>query len=130
MCEFDRQGLQRGRQLVSPLAYCRGVGREAGTRAGSVSDPALRLDVAVQAADSRSGSVRRRLQLDDATAVLVQLPLAYADEGVEPLHGAGMSRIRASSTYPSPSSACSRSEEHTSELQSLMRISYAVLCLK
>src|SRR3546814_6995053 len=28
------------------------------------------------------------------------------------------------------SSTCSRSEEHTSELQSLMRISYAVLCLK
>src|SRR3546814_2558534 len=28
------------------------------------------------------------------------------------------------------SSSCSRSEEHTSELQSLMRISYAVFCLK
>src|SRR3546814_3471682 len=28
------------------------------------------------------------------------------------------------------SSAASRSEEHTSELQSLMRISYAVFCLK
>src|SRR3546814_5996062 len=27
-------------------------------------------------------------------------------------------------------SACARSEEHTSELQSLMRISYAVFCLK
>src|SRR3546814_6620877 len=27
-------------------------------------------------------------------------------------------------------SECSRSEEHTSELQSLMRISYAVFCLK
>src|SRR3546814_3848031 len=26
--------------------------------------------------------------------------------------------------------ACNRSEEHTSELQSLMRISYAVFCLK
>src|SRR3546814_3800619 len=26
--------------------------------------------------------------------------------------------------------ACTRSEEHTSELQSLMRITYAVLCLK
>src|SRR3546814_7576770 len=26
--------------------------------------------------------------------------------------------------------ACDRSEEHTSELQSLMRISYAVFCLK
>src|SRR3546814_5093135 len=31
---------------------------------------------------------------------------------------------------PSPAPPCSRSEEHTSELQSLMRISYAVFCLK
>src|SRR3546814_20081404 len=35
---------------------------------------------------------------------------------------------------PAPCSTCppipSRSEEHTSELQSLMRISYAVFCLK
>src|SRR3546814_10063475 len=30
----------------------------------------------------------------------------------------------------SASRGCSRSEEHTSELQSLMRISYAVFCLK
>src|SRR3546814_4931682 len=29
-----------------------------------------------------------------------------------------------------PARACRRSEEHTSELQSLMRISYAVFCLK
>src|SRR3546814_1564255 len=28
------------------------------------------------------------------------------------------------------STSCNRSEEHTSELQSLMRISYAVFCLK
>src|SRR3546814_4692757 len=31
---------------------------------------------------------------------------------------------------PAPASAGARSEEHTSELQSLMRISYAVFCLK
>src|SRR3546814_1666419 len=31
---------------------------------------------------------------------------------------------------PSTSSKLDRSEEHTSELQSLMRISYAVFCLK
>src|SRR3546814_6836549 len=31
---------------------------------------------------------------------------------------------------PTAGSALSRSEEHTSELQSLMRISYAVFCLK
>src|SRR3546814_5933003 len=34
---------------------------------------------------------------------------------------------RAISRFPAP---YARSEEHTSELQSLMRISYAVLCLK
>src|SRR3546814_4463279 len=31
---------------------------------------------------------------------------------------------------PAPPAASGRSEEHTSELQSLMRISYAVFCLK
>src|SRR3546814_8058036 len=31
--------------------------------------------------------------------------------------------------HPRDWRACSRSEEHTSELQSLMRISYAVFCL-
>src|SRR3546814_1832389 len=31
---------------------------------------------------------------------------------------------------PTTASAVTRSEEHTSELQSLMRISYAVFCLK
>src|SRR3546814_8645597 len=33
-------------------------------------------------------------------------------------------------TESSPAQACRRSEEHTSELQSLMRSSYAVFCLK
>src|SRR3546814_5469368 len=40
-------------------------------------------------------------------------------------HGDGFGSCRCAS--PSP---CLRSEEHTSELQSLMRISYAVFCLK
>src|SRR3546814_4284977 len=34
------------------------------------------------------------------------------------------------SSSPSGPRMCTRSEEHTSELQSLMRISYAVFCLK
>src|SRR3546814_2702418 len=33
-------------------------------------------------------------------------------------------------TYASPACGQGRSEEHTSELQSLMRLSYAVFCLK
>src|SRR3546814_11028081 len=39
--------------------------------------------------------------------------------------GAGAAFARADATHGRP-----RSEEHTSELQSLMRISYAVFCLK
>src|SRR3546814_5136699 len=46
--------------------------------------------------------------------------IAASDEGSE-----GASRH-----YPASRSATDRSEEHTSELQSLMRISYAVFCLK
>src|SRR3546814_2441443 len=34
------------------------------------------------------------------------------------------------SAKPAPTISARRSEEHTSELQSLMRISYAVFCLK
>src|SRR3546814_8742587 len=37
---------------------------------------------------------------------------------------------RSDAAAPSPASSATRSEEHTSELQSLMRISYAVFCLK
>src|SRR3546814_4206842 len=40
------------------------------------------------------------------------------------------SRKRASQTGPYRKIRLVRSEEHTSELQSLMRISYAVFCLK
>src|SRR3546814_5693776 len=38
--------------------------------------------------------------------------------------------ITQTSPQPPPGNAVVRSEEHTSELQSLMRISYAVFCLK
>src|SRR3546814_988672 len=39
-------------------------------------------------------------------------------------------RIRAMPDVIRPQVSATRSEEHTSELQSLMRISYAVFCLK
>src|SRR3546814_5680907 len=47
-----------------------------------------------------------------------------------PATGAGPRRPRKLNTVPAPSRQVPRSEEHTSELQSLMRISYAVFCLK
>src|SRR3546814_4277652 len=39
-------------------------------------------------------------------------------------------RAKADRTRAAPNLGSDRSEEHTSELQSLMRISYAVFCLK
>src|SRR3546814_9311981 len=42
----------------------------------------------------------------------------------------GTNRAIKLSWLPQPSPTALRSEEHTSELQSLMRISYAVFCLK
>src|SRR3546814_4578861 len=45
------------------------------------------------------------------------------DPGTVPIYDAAVS-------HPDPAGAFDRSEEHTSELQSLMRISYDVFCLQ
>src|SRR3546814_5575260 len=50
-----------------------------------------------------------------------------APDGQQAAHKDG---VRARDRSQSFSWQCRRSEEHTSELQSLMRISYAVFCLK
>src|SRR3546814_5934219 len=42
----------------------------------------------------------------------------------------GWRSVRSCASWPKRNPGESRSEEHTSELQSLMRISYAVFCLK
>src|SRR3546814_1765594 len=47
-----------------------------------------------------------------------------------PLHLEGRQRRPGAALLEGPPRRLRRSEEHTSELQSLMRISYAVFCLK
>src|SRR3546814_9924008 len=61
------------------------------------------------------------LSLHDAVPIAICSRAVYSARAM--LSGAGSPRTRRSS-------ARKRSEEHTSELQSLMRISYAVFCLK
>src|SRR3546814_7797794 len=61
--------------------------------------------------------------------------LALRTRGLHPLSGAERARsfsrrFRRSRATHRSSGVRTRSEEHTSELQSLMRISYAVFCLK
>src|SRR3546814_6065699 len=94
---------------------------------------------------------------DVCSSDLREIPSSSAARFLLPLKRSSVSRIKTSSTLPTAcrmvdaagaptttfcelasmsSSECwkfetfSRSEEHTSELQSLMRISYAVFCLK
>src|SRR3546814_9920204 len=68
-------------------------------------------------------------------------PAAVPRPSAQERLSSGIRRAKAASTMakdapatPTPTStpadSVSRSEEHTSELQSLMRISYAVFCLK
>src|SRR3546814_5209782 len=57
------------------------------------------------------------------------LPSQPARRGTR-LYPPSMTKARTHFTPRSQMSAANRSEEHTSELQSLMRISYAVFCLK
>src|SRR3546814_6713364 len=49
---------------------------------------------------------------------------------ISPASTSSLSQRPAVSAVPQPLIFWTRSEEHTSELQSLMRISYAVFCLK
>src|SRR3546814_9781514 len=78
---------------------------------GPEGDPPIAVRFAAEARRARQPRSRRR----NARG---RLPHRSAEALVQP---------RAERSTPD---ACPRSEEHTSELQSLMRISYAVFCLK
>src|SRR3546814_4074386 len=101
--------------LVTQLLLARGVARDdidrqrAPTLRGFVPDPSIFRDMDAAAARLADAALRRE-------AVTV-----FGDYDVD---GA----TSAATTRPLPLAI--RSEEHTSELQSLMRISYAVFCLK
>src|SRR3546814_3348082 len=68
-----------------------------------------------------------KLSFIGVTSVFARAAIYLANSSSRP----GVSTTRKSSPGVSASTcSCSRSEEHTSELQSLMRISYAVFCMK
>src|SRR3546814_10081867 len=101
----------------------------------------LQLDQHVlgEGVDRLAGAVER--EHDDAVLALLGLPVAEA-QSVEPCnHGNGPLTCLGARYHPDDVRSASnrrlkrpsragRSEEHTSQLQSLMRISYAVFCLK
>src|SRR3546814_7995846 len=97
-------------------------------RADDVTDT---LDMALAASGCDSATVlhKPRLLSDNG-------PSYIAGELAEYIEAQQMSHVRGAPCHPQTQGKIERwhqtlrSEEHTSELQSLMRISYAVLCLK
>src|SRR3546814_7629949 len=76
---------------------------------------------------SLAEAIIARAERSDATSLSastrsVRSVMVSADPDITPVSN-GVAEIRKKRSLP-------RSEEHTSELQSLMRISYAVFCLK
>src|SRR3546814_5440646 len=88
-------------------------------------------------AGSMGGSTMARSWRRQLTHTLAALAVAAAVVGTGARAEAAAQPPRATSRYACPAStpnpfsdiAGNRSEEHTSELQSLMRLSYAVFCL-
>src|SRR3546814_7577185 len=91
----------------------------------------------IRLADFIVGGLRDRgadVELIDAKAVglpmLDRMYKEHAPGSAPPAMEALAGKIRAADAFVFVTGEYNRSEEHTSELQSLMRISYAVFCLK
>src|SRR3546814_1558689 len=80
----------------------------------------LVLSALLLGASVRTAAVPPNLALASVEAPVFVAPVADVVSHASP----------APTVHPTPSARVGRSEEHTSELQSLMRISYAVFCLK
>src|SRR3546814_8948390 len=73
----------------------------------------------------------RALLIEDEPTVARAIELMFAEEGIKvDMTDLGEEGLDLGKLYDYDIICLDRSEEHTSELQSLMRISYAVFCLK
>src|SRR3546814_7375573 len=76
-------------------------------------------------------TVSQHFDYDERTAMIEMLwEVVYADGELHDLEANLLRRVAGLLYVTDQESGAARSEEHTSELQSLMRISYAVFCLK
>src|SRR3546814_5059313 len=79
---------------------------------------------------SRRAGPARLHRLGDGDHALFRFDRAFPVRHDPCCAGRETCAIEAAARSPTAAPAARRSEEHTSELQSLMRISYAVFCLK
>src|SRR3546814_8322643 len=122
---WDASASCRRARPNSPPGYAKGQSTAAGSLANATSTPCSHRYPDAMAACKL---------VTPASAAVCALPdhrhLAYVSVPRRPaastITGIGYKRNRTLSLYE----IAFRSEEHTSELQSLMRISYAVFCLK
>src|SRR3546814_6829852 len=104
------------------------VGRTPSVRIGKLAPQGVNLYAKLEAFNPM-GSVKDRLALgiiEDAERRGTLRPGQTVIEATSGNTGIGLAMVCAQKGYPL---VIVRSEEHTSELQSLMRISYAVFCL-
>src|SRR3546814_1643051 len=128
--ESDRQALLPG----CKIAAIEGIGFFSGGKTGILPDgPRLpRIHAAAYSAGKGAETGKAGVNVLDVLSRIERLyrnPLGRLPCEIAPLHflfgqGLPVADSRLVSHY-----STSRSEEHTSELQSLMRISYAVFCL-
>src|SRR3546814_977752 len=97
-----------------------------------------RLAARLHVAEEGAAGIEMRVRVDrivpapDVGVILFERARSAADAGVaeQDAHRPEVARLRARGGPALFAGDVERSEEHTSELQSLMRISYAVFCLK
>src|SRR3546814_6730612 len=109
------------------LLYRNASGRSSGTRIASNSVQSKREPVDLIGV----GTIERSTLAFAGRAVTLEIaPMGSSSHALPQLHDAALHTPTHRSPRTDISLPLSRSEEHTSELQSLMRISYAVFCLK
>src|SRR3546814_3677333 len=92
---------------------------------------ALSTDYRVMSATAQVGLPEAKLGLFPGFGGTVRLPrLIGADNAIEWIAGGEQQKPAAALKVHAVDAVVARSEEHTSELQSLMRSSYAGFCLK
>src|SRR3546814_5508352 len=116
----SRQGLPRRGLAIDGSPFC-----------PSRSEPSLNGDVSRRSASERPPDSLSRFSRAEASAAKnpARRPIIPYGRGDAPNPDRPAARDPAASRA-AQEQARTRSEEHTSELQSLMRISYAVFCLK
>src|SRR3546814_7239011 len=113
--------------LLRQLFHVRGRPVDVYARQPTLASLAQRFAYAFEGKDGYPPSVKGHLLPDELA--LGPFRVRVVDQPHGPITSAGI-RFDCRSRSACYSTDFNRSEEHTSELQSLMRISYAVFCLK